>query len=146
MKKIFLVLFIIYPALLLSQEGIYIKSIKFYPSRTIDNIDENSREYSEIFKRSSTCLVNYEVVVDVEQRTDKDKFINIKATFYNTNSKLLEGCAINYDVAIDKYKNLINSTGYCGFEEPGYWETGSYRVDIILNGISLKSATFEIKE
>ena len=142
MKKFILFFIVFFPALLFSQEGISLRSLKFYPSPSLEDISVNSREYSFNFQKTVTCVINYEIVLSNLKFADQN--LLVKAAFYDSKSKALQECVFEYDLKIDKDKEVIYSTGYCGYEEPGYWDAGVYRLEISVNGVLFTSGTFSV--
>ena len=112
----------------------------FYESAR-DQPPMGDRVYRTEFGQSQVRYICWELRMEHPNPGRKVSF-RIEAKYYNPNGTLL---AEHY---IDSYfdtgwSNSNHSSGY-GFDKPGNWVPGTYRVDIYIAGDMVASGTFEV--
>jgi hypothetical protein len=105
------------------------------------------RAYEHRFAKSKTRLINWELLLDWEATPSTQKPVTdftIKSIWYRPDGSVLtrQPKEAHRDPDWTQSYHLL---GY-GWETPGNWEPGSYRVDLYIEGNKVASGSFEIYE
>ena len=112
----------------------------FYESAR-DQPPMGDRVYRTEFGQSQVRYICWELRMEHPNPGRKVSF-RIEAKYYNPNGTLLTEHYIDsyFDTG---WSNSNHSSGY-GFDKPGNWVPGTYRVDIYIAGDMVASGTFEV--
>ncbi len=105
------------------------------------------RAYEHRFAKSKARLINWELLLDWEPTPSTQKPVTdftIKSIWYRPDGSVLtrQPKEAHRDADWTQSYHLL---GY-GWESPGNWEPGSYRVDLYIEGKKVASGSFEIYE
>ncbi|MDR4504242.1 MAG: tetratricopeptide repeat protein [Candidatus Scalindua sp.] len=98
-------------------------------------------EYGTSFPRSTTRNVNWELSLNYPSPTKKSYF-TITAEYYDPHGNII--IRQSKESSIQQGRTSSSHFHGYGWSQPGNWETGTYRVDIIVEGEKVASGSFTI--
>jgi hypothetical protein len=119
-----------------------LESLKFYES---DKGDHQWKPHFRVcFPQETTRFVRYKLTVRNRLYKVRDHTCQVVAHYYNPDGSLLETIP-PYDWVIKA--NREETALYSGrsWEEPGHWEPGTYRIEILIDGVKFAEGSFTIE-
>ncbi|MDR4497770.1 MAG: tetratricopeptide repeat protein [Candidatus Scalindua sp.] len=98
-------------------------------------------EYGTSFSRSTTRNVNWELSLNYPSPTKKSYF-TITAEYYDPHGNII--IRQSKESSIQPGRTSSSHFHGYGWSQPGKWETGTYRVDIIVEGQKVASGSFAV--
>ncbi len=117
-----------------------VKELVFYESAR-DLPPLKDRIYRTEFGQSQVRYVCWELRME-HPAPDRKVPFRIEAKYFNSNGALLTAHYLDSYLG-PGWNSSNHSSGY-GFEKPGNWVPGTYRVDIYIAGDMVASGTFEV--
>lgn len=119
-----------------------VTTFRFYESGDGD-LPQKSRNYGRIFTKSQTRYVNWEVNFEYPQAQNRVDF-TLKAIWYRS-----EGSVVT-EQTLSTYTNRgwsgsYHNSGYGTKKLGGYWQKGSYRVELYSDGKKIAENSFEVR-
>jgi hypothetical protein len=117
-------------------------SLKFFESAGKGLAAKEQRQYSTTFSQSTACLINYELTVK-DLRPGGEKRYQVEVRYISP-----AGSIIN----TRSYENIVPSglwgwdvASGTGWDEPGHWTPGTYRLEILIDGVKFADESFTIE-
>lgn len=116
-----------------------VKSLTFFES----DYNQEERNYNNYFSKHKSRYINFELELDYPTQTQKRDF-TIKAVYYGPSNTVISTEYI--DFYVDKgWTESLHVYGY-GNNQPGYWEIGTYSVELFDGNNIITRGNFTIIE
>jgi hypothetical protein len=140
--SVFISLLLIFsPIILHAQNDVDFIGVKLFETG-YDAVPQSERVYSTHFSKSNTRYIFYEAEVRNNLYNVRSNTVKIYAEYYKADESLFGDPAFEYTIPSDW------STAYLwqgwGWNEPGNWETGRYKVVLFIAGKRLTEIYFTI--
>jgi hypothetical protein len=125
----------------LATPALQLESLEFYES----DKDDRQKEmlYRLRFPHETTCFVYYKLTVRNRLYKQRDQTYELVDRYYNPDGSLLAADPpYNWVITSDTEQTWL--TGGRGWDEPGHWEPGDYRVEILIDGVIFAKGSFKI--
>lgn len=140
----FLSILIVTAGTAVSQERpVQFQSIRFFEAGNEDRPSENP-QYATQFTNSSTRFVAWEVELQNFLAGIRDQQVVAQYNVYASDGTLLG--TKESDVTVGSQWTTGKVYGRWGDPEPGWWEPGSYRVEVRIGGEKVGEGSFTIVE
>ncbi|MCX6173551.1 MAG: hypothetical protein NTZ27_02220 [Ignavibacteriales bacterium] len=103
------------------------KSLRFFENPIVA-VEQDKRIYSTTFSKSKARYIRYEVYVDNLLYNISDNQITLNATYYNGNNEIVGQPVLNFNIPMSWSAGYLHH-GW-GWDEPGNWKPGNYKVEI----------------
>ena len=120
--------------------GANFQALKFFES-AFNPPAVGSRVYSTQFNHRTTRYVSWELNITCPPPSQRIDF-TINATYYNPNGTVFNSTDVASFVN-PGWPGLVFNSGR-GWQRPGFWKRGTYRVDLTVNGSRIASGYFTI--
>jgi len=118
-----------------------VTSLRFFEKPRGEQLPEGKREYADRFKASKTHAVYWEITLE-HPPLGRRKAFTIRSVCYGPNGNVFgEGELKTY--VEPNWGKSTHIYGW-GFDEPGHWEDGKYKVELFVGGKKVASGSFEI--
>jgi hypothetical protein len=101
----------------------------------------DERVYSRRFAAAEARYISYELNLEFPER-DSEAVFEVEAVYYRPDGSVLSDFVANYHLQ-PGWTTSWHAKGW-GWDEPGNWSTGQYRVELYVEGQQIASDTFEI--
>jgi hypothetical protein len=145
MKRIFTILCLIFilPAPLFAQEvALQFQSVKFFESG-FTSPPREQRQYTTQFPKSTTRYVSFEVGAKNLLYRNRNQRPLIFGRYYNPDGSLRGEARIDQVDVLSDWENADLWSGW-GWEKPGNWPAGTYRVEILFGNVKVGEGSFSI--
>lgn len=99
--------------------------------------------YQSQFPQSEARFIYWEVGLSYKTKQLSDIFLPVEARWYSESSQQLIWQQTT-DANIRRLSDYVTVSYGCGWNQPGSWKTGMYRVDIYIGGERVVSGNFKI--
>jgi hypothetical protein len=100
------------------------------------------RTYNTSFSRLRSRYIYFEVSFEYEEPGERVDFV-LDSRWYDGTGKMINEQSMDAWFEPD-WTSSVHSTGY-GYDRPGRWTAGEYRVELLISGQTVISGTFEIR-
>ncbi|MBI4835217.1 MAG: hypothetical protein HY811_10455 [Planctomycetes bacterium] len=118
--------------------------IKFFEASKAEVPDATKRKYSFEFDRDLSRYVYFELTVQNKLYGKQDNKVKIDAKYYYPDGNLMGEPVLEYTIPQSWDVALLHQ-GY-GWDEPGQWPLGTYRVEFFTGGEKLGEKSFTVFE
>jgi hypothetical protein len=118
-------------------------SLRFFESGTTRDEYEH-RKYNTRFAQSSTRYIYYELGMSRIARIQKAIPYQVEDRYYKPDGSLMT--ANHYEEQLQSGWGSWRSVSARGWDDPGHWEQGTYRVEILIDGVLFAERSFSIEE
>jgi hypothetical protein len=118
-----------------------VTSLRFFEKARGEQVPEGKREYANRFKASKSRAIYWELSLDHPPLGQRKNLI-IRSVCYGPDGSVFGEGELNTYVEANwgKSKHIYG----WGFDEPGHWKDGKYRVDLFVGDKKITSGSFEI--
>jgi hypothetical protein len=118
------------------------ESLRFYEMGK-DQLPRMRRQYSDHFDSRTARYVSFELSVHNLLYTKTERTYQLAWRYYKPDGSLVGGEDTTWLIPSDLAYSW-GSMGW-GWEEPGHWQRGIYRVEILINGVKFVEGWFTIE-
>ncbi len=121
--------------------GVKVEALQFYEGPSSGGVENSARVYRTSFDHQSARSIFWELDLSYQPPGRRVDF-TLDAFWYRPDGSELRHQTLNTYVGSD-WKNATPAFGY-GWKDAGYWQKGSYRVEIRYGGVRVTSGTFQV--
>lgn len=122
-------------------DQVTVDSLLLYEGECDHEPDKESRVYKNEFSRLETQYIYWEVALSYPE-LNENRWVKFQYVFHSPDGSVLD--SNYYGQELEKGTGSSFHSMGIGFEQPGDWETGQYRVEILLDGRQIAEETFVI--
>lgn len=116
-------------------------SLRFFEKSQKEQVPEGQRVFSEKFKGSKSRAIFWELAL-AHPPQGRTRYVTIHSVCYRPNGDVFGEGDLNSYVE-GSWGKSTHVYGW-GFAEPGSWESGTYRVELTVDGKKIASGSFKI--
>ena len=121
---------------------LFLESLNFYESGK-EFLDRRERTYTTSFKKRSTRYVNVALSISNSLYAKQDKTYQVVYRWFHPAGTLLREQESEWTI-ISEYDDFV-ATQRFGWDLPGYWTPGTYRLVILVDGVIFAQRPFTIE-
>jgi hypothetical protein len=122
-------------------DQVSVQSLLLYEGEFDREPEKEYRVYKNEFSRMETQYIYWEVALSYPELKG-NRWVKFQYVFYNPDGSVLDSNV--YGQELEAGTEFSEHSMGIGFEQPGDWETGQYRMEVLLDGRQIAEATFVI--
>jgi len=131
------------PGLLNAQSDVDFMGVKLFET-PYDILPQSDRVYTTHFKKFQTEYIAFEAEMRNNLYNIRSNTVKIYSEYYKSDGTLVGEPVVEYTLPSD-WETAYLWTGW-GWKEPGNWETGRYKVILLMDGKKLTEMYFTVSD